>query len=96
MPPVGWGGPRHGRRQRSPPAVSHQPALLQAEKVVDADDEVVEYVNAEDFTGLYQASRQVDVVLARRYVAGWVIVGENDTGGGAVPRRVRTPPVGGR
>ena len=32
--------------QRVPPAVSHQPALLHAEKVFAADDNVVEYVDA--------------------------------------------------
>ena len=46
-------GPRHGRRQRSPPAVSYQAALLQTEEVIAADDEVIEYVDAEDFAGLY-------------------------------------------
>ena len=84
---MGWVG-RAAAWRRVPPAVSDQPALLHAEKVVAADDEVVEYVDAHNFAGLYQAPRQVDVVLARRHVAGRVIMGEDHTRSGTALRRL--------
>ena len=58
------------------------PRSFMTEKVVAADDEVVEYVDAHNFAGLHQAPRQVDVVLARRHVAGRVIVRKNHTRSG--------------
>ena len=51
--------------QGVPPVVSHQPAFLHAEKVVAADDDVVEHIDTQDLTHLHQPTRQVEVVLAR-------------------------------